>query len=90
MMPCDRSGETANATIVGALPRRRRSPAHPTSSQRLRHLLAGLPSFPLPVATPEITVSRWHARLAADPAHRCRRGCVRDVCTLQIKRSSDP
>jgi DNA-binding transcriptional LysR family regulator len=31
----------------------------------------GLASFPLPVATPEVTVSQiWHPRLDADPAHR--------------------
>ena len=38
-------------------------------------------SFPLPVATPEVTVAMlWHPRLDADPAHRWLRGCVRDVC----------
>lgn len=49
-----------------------------------RHTLAlraGLHSFPLPVATREITVSLlWHPRLDADPAHRWLRDCVRDVC----------
>ena len=45
------------------------------------NLRAGMHSFPLPVATPEITVSLlWHPRLDADPAHRWLRGCVRDVC----------
>ncbi len=45
------------------------------------NLRAGMQSFPLPVATPEITVSLlWHPRLDADPAHRWLRGCVRDVC----------
>ncbi|HVR99416.1 MAG TPA: LysR family transcriptional regulator [Thermoanaerobaculia bacterium] len=44
-------------------------------------LRAGMHSFPLPVSTPEITVSLlWHPRLGADPAHRWLRGCVRDVC----------
>jgi DNA-binding transcriptional LysR family regulator len=44
-------------------------------------LRAGLHSFPLPVATPAITVSLlWHPRLDADPAHRWLRGCVRAVC----------
>ena len=44
-------------------------------------LRAGMHSFPLPVATPEITVSLlWHPRLDADPAHRWLRGHVRDVC----------
>jgi DNA-binding transcriptional LysR family regulator len=41
----------------------------------------GLHSFPLPVATPAITVSLfWHPRLDADPAHRWLRGHVKDVC----------
>jgi len=44
-------------------------------------LRAGMHSFPLPVATPEITVSLlWHPRLDADSAHRWLRGCVRDAC----------
>jgi DNA-binding transcriptional LysR family regulator len=45
------------------------------------NLRAGMHSFPLPVAIPEITVSMlWHPRLHADPAHRWLRECVRDVC----------
>ncbi|MBY3483490.1 LysR family transcriptional regulator [Rhizobium laguerreae] len=41
----------------------------------------GMHSFPLPVPTPEITVSLlWHPRMDADPAHRWLRGCVRDAC----------
>ncbi|RWY70182.1 LysR family transcriptional regulator [Rhizobium leguminosarum] len=44
-------------------------------------LRAGMHSFPLPVPTPEITVSLlWHPRIDADPAHRWLRGCVRDAC----------
>ena len=44
-------------------------------------LRAGMHSFPLPVAIPEITVSLlWHPRLDADPAHRWLRGQVKDVC----------
>jgi DNA-binding transcriptional LysR family regulator len=44
-------------------------------------LRAGMHSFPLPVSTPEITVSLlWHPRLDADAAHRWLRGCVREVC----------
>jgi len=44
-------------------------------------LRAGMHSFPLPVAIPEVTVSLlWHPRLDADPAHRWLRGIVRDVC----------
>ncbi|HYE00145.1 MAG TPA: LysR family transcriptional regulator [Alphaproteobacteria bacterium] len=45
------------------------------------NLRVGLHSFPLPVPSPQITVSMlWHPRLDADPAHRWLRGCVRDVC----------
>jgi DNA-binding transcriptional LysR family regulator len=45
------------------------------------NLRAGMHGFPLPVSTPEITISLlWHPRLQADPAHRWLRGCVRDAC----------
>ncbi|MBP2562905.1 DNA-binding transcriptional LysR family regulator [Neorhizobium galegae] len=45
------------------------------------NLRAGMFSFSLPVAVPEITVSLlWHPRLDADPAHRWLRTCVREVC----------
>jgi DNA-binding transcriptional LysR family regulator len=45
------------------------------------NLRAGMHSFPLPVPTPEITVSLlWHPRLHADPAHRWLRGLVLDAC----------
>ena len=45
------------------------------------NLRAGMAGFPLPVATPEITVSMlWHPRMDADPAHRWLRECVRDLC----------
>jgi DNA-binding transcriptional LysR family regulator len=45
------------------------------------NLRAGMHSFALPVAVPELTVSLlWHPRLEADPAHRWLRGCVLDVC----------
>lgn len=45
------------------------------------NLRAGMHSFPLPIPTPEITVSMlWHPRLHADPAHRWLRDCVRDIC----------
>ncbi|MBK8858553.1 MAG: LysR family transcriptional regulator [Opitutaceae bacterium] len=47
------------------------------------NLRAGLHSFPLPVATPELPVSLlWHPRLEADPAHRWLRGLVREVCAV--------
>ena len=44
-------------------------------------LRAGMHSFPLPLPTPEFTISMlWHPRLDADPAHRWLRGLVRDIC----------
>jgi DNA-binding transcriptional LysR family regulator len=53
-------------------------------------LRTGLHSFPLPIATPEFTISLlWHPRLDADPAHRWLRECVRDVCAAQLAHSSD-
>jgi DNA-binding transcriptional LysR family regulator len=53
------------------------------------NLRAGMHSFPLPVATPEVTVSLlWHPRLDADPAHRWLRNCVRDACAKQLTGSS--
>src|ERR1043166_1634338 len=49
------------------------------------NLRAGMASFPLPVAMPEITISLfWHPRLDADPAHRWLRDHVREVCAAQI------
>ena len=44
-------------------------------------LCVGMHSFPLPVSTPEFTVSLlWHPRLDADLAHRWLRGHVLDIC----------
>lgn len=44
-------------------------------------LRAGMQTFSLPFATPEITVSLlWHPRLDSDPAHRWFRECVRSTC----------
>jgi DNA-binding transcriptional LysR family regulator len=45
------------------------------------NLRNGMHSFPLPVPTPEFTVSLlWHPRLDADPAHRWLRGVVMETC----------
>jgi len=45
----------------------------------------GMLSFPLPVATPELTVSQiWHPRLDNDCAHRWLRGCLRKICEPDI------
>jgi DNA-binding transcriptional LysR family regulator len=53
------------------------------------NLRAGMHGFPLPVATPAITVSlHWHPRMDSDPAHRWLRGCIRDVCAEQLASSS--
>jgi DNA-binding transcriptional LysR family regulator len=47
------------------------------------NLRVGMHSFPIPVSTPEVTVSLlWHPRLDADPAHRWLRGHVRAVCAV--------
>ena len=48
-------------------------------------LRAGLCTFALPFAVPQIPVAMlWHPRLDADAAHRWLRGCVRDACTQQL------
>ena len=48
-------------------------------------LRAGMHSFALPVAVPELTVSLLgHPRQDADPAHRWLRGCVREVCASRL------
>ena len=48
----------------------------------------GMLSFPLPVSTPEFTVSlHWHPRMDSDPAHRWLRGCVREVCAELLAKS---
>jgi DNA-binding transcriptional LysR family regulator len=44
----------------------------------------GMHAFPLPVFTPQFTVSLlWHPRLDGDPAHRWMRNCIRDACRSQ-------
>lgn len=55
------------------------------------NLRTGMHSFPLPVSTPDITVSLlWHPRMDADPAHRWLRSCVRDICTEQLQNADEP
>lgn len=45
------------------------------------NLRQGMYSFPLPVRTPEFTVSLlWHPRFSADPAHRWLRNLVLEIC----------
>ena len=53
------------------------------------NLRDGMHSFPLPVATPEFTVSlHWHPRMDSDQGHRWLRGCVREVCAERLAYSS--
>ena len=55
------------------------------------NLRAGMFSFPLPVALPELTISLlWHPRLDADPAHRWLRGCVRELCSKELPEVEAP
>ena len=50
--------------------------------QQTGNLRAEMYRFPLPVSTPEITISLlWHPRMDADPAHRWLRGLVLEICT---------
>ncbi len=47
------------------------------------NLRTGMHSFPLPVPTPEITVSLlWHPRSHADPVHRWLRRLVMETCAV--------
>lgn len=49
------------------------------------NLRAGMHSFVLPFATPDLTVSMlWHPRLHADPVHRWLRASVRAICTEEL------
>ena len=53
------------------------------------NLRDGMFCFPLPVSTPEFTVSMfWHPRLDADPAHRWLRDCVREACPERKNRTN--
>ncbi|HRJ19499.1 MAG TPA: LysR family transcriptional regulator [Bryobacteraceae bacterium] len=50
-----------------------------------RSLRGHLFTFPLPLPTPEFTVSLlWHPRMEADQAHVWLRGCVSDVCAKPL------
>ena len=49
------------------------------------NLQSGMFSFSLPAPSPELTVSMlWRPRMDADMAHRWLRGCLLDVCTVQV------
>ncbi|RKP43434.1 LysR family transcriptional regulator [Trinickia fusca] len=57
--------------LVANVPERQTEPAR-----------AGMFTFRLPVATPDVTVSQiWHPRLEGDCAHRWLRTCLRRVCS---------
>jgi DNA-binding transcriptional LysR family regulator len=63
-------GLARGADLIASVPERH--------TARLR---AGMYTFPLPVSTPDFTVSLlWHPRLDADPSHRWLRACVRKAC----------
>jgi len=85
--------ERAIATIVGgfatSLALARASDLIASVPERhTGNLRAGMHSFPLPIATPQITVSlHWHPRMDSDPAHRWLRGCVREACAALIEKS---
>lgn len=51
--------------------------------RQTENLRVGLYSFPLPLPTPEFTLSLlWHPRMDADPAHRWFRSLVLKICTV--------
>ena len=53
------------------------------------NLRAGMHTFPLPVSTPEFTISlHWHPRMDSDQAHRWLRGCMRKACAEKLTDSS--
>jgi DNA-binding transcriptional LysR family regulator len=66
-------GFARGADLIASVPRRH--------TARLR---AGMYTFPLPVSTPDFTVSLlWHPRMDADAAHRWLRERVRQVCATE-------
>ncbi len=54
------------------------------------NLRTGMYSFPLPIATPSITISMlWHPRMDADQAHRWLRDCLLEICSPKNQAVSD-
>jgi DNA-binding transcriptional LysR family regulator len=82
LMPLKREIVTIVGSFSAALALARASDLIATVPERhTGNLRAGMHSFPLPVAAPQVTVSLlWHPRLDADPAHRWLRGLVLDAC----------
>jgi DNA-binding transcriptional LysR family regulator len=78
--------ERAIATIVGSFPTalalaRASDLIASVPERQTGNLRAGMHSFPLPVLTPEITISvLWHPRQDADGAHRWLRSLVLEAC----------
>lgn len=59
-----------NSDLIASVPER-----------HTRNLRTDMFSFPLPVTTPQITVSLlWHPRFQADPVHQWVRKCIVSVC----------
>jgi hypothetical protein len=88
LVHCERGLEREIVTIVGcfatAVGRARASDLIASVSERhTGNLRVGMHSFPLPIATPEFTISLlWHLRMDADQAHRWLRGHVRNICAV--------
>jgi DNA-binding transcriptional LysR family regulator len=82
LMPLKREIVTIVGSFSAALALARASDLIATVPERhTGNLRAGMHSFPLPVAAPQVTVSLlWHPRLDADPGHRWLRGLVLDAC----------
>jgi DNA-binding transcriptional LysR family regulator len=83
--------ERASATVVGsfstALALARFTDLIASVPERQTgNLRAGMHSFPLPILTPEITISLlWHPRLDADPAHHWLRDLVLETCGPSVE-----
>ncbi len=76
------SGFAAALTLARATDLVATVPARHTATLR-----AGLRTFALPFACPELTVSLlWHPRMDADPAHRWLREVIRSVCATPAPR----
>ena len=89
---CKRRIVTAVGSFSEALALARASDLAASVPERYTgNLRAGLVSFALPFAAPEITISLlWHPRMDADPAHRWLRACVRRVCAASGEPAPKP
>jgi DNA-binding transcriptional LysR family regulator len=82
LLPLERQVVTIVESFSAALALARASDLIASVPERhTGNLRDGMHSFPLPVPTPEFTVSLlWHPRLDADPAHRWLRELVMETC----------